>query len=145
METIRDAWAAFVDLHGGEMPAWTLDRLRKAIHAHGWRYGDLDSARLGSLMDDEITEETTAARKAAAALGRLGGKAGRGASQVRGDSDHYRAIRAKRRPLSYVARSLTGGWVTMHWDAAREIYVEGAQYRSQREGRDAIREQRARG
>ena len=34
--------------------------------------------------------------KAAAALGRLGGKAGRGASQVRGDSDHYRAIRAKR-------------------------------------------------
>jgi len=34
--------------------------------------------------------------KAAAALGRKGGLAGRGASQVRGDSDHYRAIRAKR-------------------------------------------------
>jgi len=30
--------------------------------------------------------------KAAAAMGR----AGRGASKVRGDSDHYRAIRAKR-------------------------------------------------
>ena len=39
---------------------------------------------------------TDATSKAAAALGRLGGKAGRGASQVRGDSDHYRAIRAKR-------------------------------------------------
>lgn len=35
--------------------------------------------------------------KAAAALGRLGGKAGRGESQRRGDSDHYRAIRAQRR------------------------------------------------
>ncbi len=35
--------------------------------------------------------------KAAAALGRLGGKAGRGASQVRGDSDHYRAIVARRK------------------------------------------------
>jgi hypothetical protein len=35
--------------------------------------------------------------KAAATLGRKGGLAGRGASQVRGDSAHYRAIRAKRR------------------------------------------------
>lgn len=35
--------------------------------------------------------------KAAAALGRLGGKAGRGESKRRGDSDYYRALRAKRR------------------------------------------------
>ena len=112
---------------------WTKGHC-KACAAH---YGD------GGVCDEG--KPMTSPHRAAAALGRLGGKAGRGASQVRGDSDHYRAIRAKRRPLSYVARSLTGGWVTMHWDAAREVYVEGAQYRTQREGRDAIREQRARG
>ena len=33
--------------------------------------------------------------KAAAALGRLGGKAGTGASKRRGDSAYYRALRAK--------------------------------------------------
>lgn len=91
-------------------------------------------------MRIDATTISSAISKAAAAMGR----AGRGASKVRGDSDHYRAIRAKRRPLSYVARSLTGGWVTMHWDADRKVYVEGAQYRTLREGRDAIREQRAR-
>jgi len=40
-----------------------------------------------SIVEDDIDTS-----KAAAALGR----AGRGASKVRGDSDHYRAIRAKR-------------------------------------------------
>jgi hypothetical protein len=34
---------------------------------------------------------------AAAALGRKGGQAGKGASKVRGDSEHYKAIRAKAR------------------------------------------------
>lgn len=44
-------------------------------------------------MDSKGTTRTYRDRsKAAAALGR----AGRGASKVRGDSDHYRAIRAKR-------------------------------------------------
>jgi hypothetical protein len=35
--------------------------------------------------------------KAAAALGRLGGKAGRGESQRRGDSDYYRALVSRRK------------------------------------------------
>jgi len=52
--------------------------------------------------------------KAAAALGRLGGKAGRGASQVRGDSDHYRAIRAKRpAPQAYESRGEWGGYTVL--------------------------------
>jgi hypothetical protein len=33
--------------------------------------------------------------KAAAALGRLGGKAGKGKAKVRGDSTYYKALRAK--------------------------------------------------
>ena len=48
-----------------------------------------------------MSEQSKAVRERlvgfAAALGRLGGKAGRGASQVRGDSDHYRALVAKRK------------------------------------------------
>ena len=94
--------------------------------------------------------------KAAAALGRLGGRAGRGASQVRGDADHYRAIRAKRHPLAYVAdhrsiryaqdgrRIVEGGWQVMWWDGLRSIYVEGGVYSSRREAQDAVREQRQR-
>lgn len=38
------------------------------------------------------------ASKAAAILGRKGGKAGTGASKRRGDSDYYRKLRAKRKP-----------------------------------------------
>jgi hypothetical protein len=40
--------------------------------------------------------EASAARSAAAVLGRKGGKAGKGASKVRGDRAHYQRIRAKR-------------------------------------------------
>ena len=36
------------------------------------------------------------ASKAAAALGKKGGKAGTGASKRRGDADHYRRLAAKR-------------------------------------------------
>lgn len=71
--------------------------------------------------------EKTIASKAAAALGRLGGKAGRGASQVRGDSEHYRAIRAKRpKPQVYESRGEWGGytvreglkgWIVDEWSA----------------------------
>ena len=38
--------------------------------------------------------------KAAAALGRKGGKAGTGASKRRGDSAYYKALRAKVKPKS---------------------------------------------
>jgi hypothetical protein len=66
-------------------------------------------------------------REAAAALGRRGGKAGRGASQVRGDSDHYRALRAKR-PAPQVwerngewsgvaVREGLKGWIVDTWGA----------------------------
>lgn len=65
--------------------------------------------------------------KAAAALGRLGGKAGRGEVKRRGDSSHYRAIRAKRpAPQTFEARSDWGGyevreglkgWVVSAWSA----------------------------
>jgi hypothetical protein len=61
--------------------------------------------------------------KAAAAMGR----AGRGASKVRGDSDHYRAIRAKRRPRQiyerrgewggYMVTEGTRGWLVEVWSA----------------------------
>jgi hypothetical protein len=37
--------------------------------------------------------------KAAAALGRLGGKAGTGKAKVRGDSAYYKALRAKAKKL----------------------------------------------
>ena len=51
------------------------------------------------------------ASKAAAALGRRGGKAGTGAAKVRGDADHYRALRAKRpAPQVYESRGEWGGY-----------------------------------
>lgn len=61
--------------------------------------------------------------KAAAAMGR----AGRGASKVRGDSDFYRAIRAKRRMAQtyehrgewggYTVREGLKGWIVDQWSA----------------------------
>lgn len=54
---------------------------------------------------ERIRDEATS--KAAAAMGR----AGRGASKVRGGSDHYRAIRAKRpAPQVYESRDEWGGY-----------------------------------
>jgi len=62
--------------------------------------------------------------KAAAAMGRKGGKA-TGPAKVRGDSDHYRAIRAKRRPRQaytqdgewsgYTVREGLRGWIVETW------------------------------
>jgi len=49
----------------------------------------------GRLLCDDCAAERLERSAAAAALGR----AGRGASKVRGDSDHYRAMRAARRTL----------------------------------------------
>ena len=42
-------------------------------------------------------ETSMAVKSAAQTLGRRGGLAGRGASQRRGDSEHYRALAAKRK------------------------------------------------
>jgi hypothetical protein len=87
---------------------------------------------------------------AAATLGRLGGKAGRGEAKRRGDSAYYRALRRR----DYVAdrrqyhadgtRDYTsGGWAVMAWDPRVECYREpGAYYRSKREALDALRERR---
>jgi hypothetical protein len=47
--------------------------------------------------------EASAARSAAAVLGRKGGKAGKGASKVRGDSEHYKAIRARAKRYAWEA------------------------------------------
>src|SRR5574343_313875 len=71
--------------------------------------------------------------KAAAALGR----AGRGASKVRGDADHYRAIRAKRQTL-YGYRN-----VAFHPGPSAEGYA--VYYRSgmQRDGALAALRERA--
>ena len=87
MTTITDAYAALTDLHGGDAHPWTVDRLRDAIHAHGWRYEDITAERMGILYDEEI------ASQAASAFGRLGGRSGRGAAKRRGDSAYYSAIR----------------------------------------------------
>ena len=88
----------------------------KACAAH---YGD------GGVCDEG--KPMASPHRAAAALGRLGGKAGRGASQVRGDSDHYRAIRAKRRARQvyerrdewggYTVTEGTRGWIVEVWSA----------------------------
>jgi hypothetical protein len=50
----------------------------------------------GSLMD--VYEKELGTSKAAAALGKLGGKAGTGKAKVRGDSAYYAALAAKRKP-----------------------------------------------
>ena len=39
----------------------------------------------------------------------------------------------------------SGGWQIMHWDAEREIYVEGAYCATKREAREAIKERKTRG
>ena len=101
MTTITDAYAALTDLHGGDAHPWTVDRLRDAIHAHGWRYEDITAERMGILYDEEI------ASQAASAFGRLGGRSGRGAAKRRGDSAYYRAIR--RRTGYTVSRRYAGG------------------------------------
>ena len=53
--------------------------------------------------------------KAAAALGRKGGKAGTGASKRRGDSAYYRALRADRTAREQASRRCDNGcaiWCT---------------------------------
>ena len=56
MQTITDAYEAFSDLHGTERPLWTRERLRDAIHEHGWRYEDITPERLSLLVDEELGE-----------------------------------------------------------------------------------------
>ena len=67
--------------------------------------------------------------KAAAVLGRIGGKAGRGEAKRRGDSTYYRAIRAKvRKPQVYARDGQWGGytvkegregWIVSTWSAVQ--------------------------
>lgn len=56
---------------------------------------------------------------AAAALGRLGGKAGRGEAKRRGDSAYYKALRAKRRAKIAKAGQCDGGCT--FWQCGREM------------------------
>lgn len=54
--------------------------------------------------------------KAAAVLGRKGGKAGTGEAKRRGNGDYYRALRAKRRGLPREAYcSKCGEWGEVAW------------------------------
>jgi len=75
-----------------------------------------------------MAAELSGSSKAAAALGRLGGRAGRGESQVRGDSAHYRTIRAKRvtvwgyRNVAYYPGPSAEGYAV--WYASREARDE---------------------
>jgi hypothetical protein len=119
MNTIQDAWDVFVDLHGGEEPPWTLDQLRDAIHARGWRYEELTRERLGELYDEEL-----------AALA---------ATWPIGHSRDYVADR--RQYLSDGRRSRTsGGWAIVRWDGARRIWIEpAAYYQTKREALEVLR------
>lgn len=88
-------------------------------------------------------------RNAAAALGSIGGKAGRGESKKRGDSAYYRALRtgsrdyvADRRQYDSQGRRVThsGGWAVVRWDEARQIWIEpAAYYATKREALEALR------
>lgn len=83
----------------------------------------------------------------AAELGRLGGAAARGASKVRGDSDHYRAIRAKRQPRTLggvrVLRTRvheSGGlyrWAI--WTEGGKVYRDGGNYSTRERAKAGLR------
>ena len=85
-EGTREEPSLYRALCGRWVPPWAFAAAAEC-HCQTCRDRYTDASQEG-IMDTS---------KAAAALGRLGGAAGRGASQVRGDSDHYRAIVAKRK------------------------------------------------
>lgn len=100
----------------------TPRRLRAILDAQGNDYSRPD----GFGPDDEWDCGEQDVSRTAAALGRLGGKAGRGASQVRGDSDHYRAIRAKRTAkLAKVADDVTALFAAEFPDASLAEITQG--------------------
>src|SRR5574340_1043649 len=81
----------------GEHWRWII-RTASAIYVDGGNYLTREQALVGlDAALDPVGDETLRASQAAAILGRKGGKAGRGASQVRGYSEHYRALVARRK------------------------------------------------
>ena len=122
---------------------WIADRLRSAGLAlpdadgtHAYTAGELDEIGVADAFRARWLAPSSAA---AAALGKLGaakgGKAGTGAAKVRGDADHYRAIRAKRPAPQvyerrgewggYTVREALKGWI-VEWDSREQGAITGA-------------------
>lgn len=72
----------------------TPDHVLAARHERGVRYEDITDADLDAITERSLElAERDHLRAAAAALGRMG----RGEAKRRGDSDHYRALAARRK------------------------------------------------